>query len=105
MGDLVADRADVVVAPLSFTHERRWAQLPVQAIMRSLKIKKDFLGVTRFQYVPSQSLHPLHASFLWGAFLLLCQRPGIKSIVAIQGKRDWCGAISKVRAGDVFYIR
>ena len=68
------------------------------------KNEKDFLGVTRFQYVPSQSLHPLHASFLWGAFLLLCQRPGIKSIVAIQGKRDWCGAISKVRAGDVFIL-
>ena len=28
----------------------------------------------------------------------------IKSIVAIQGTGDWCGAISKVRAGDVFIL-
>ena len=33
VGDLVADRADVVVAPLSFTHERRYTMIMLHIIL------------------------------------------------------------------------
>ena len=69
MGDLVANRADVVVAPLSFTHERRY---------KDYATYDPGLYENKSKYIPLQSLHRLHASLLWGAFLLLCQRTGHK---------------------------
>ena len=53
MGDLVADRADVVVAPLSFTHERRYVGLFLKSTLQCSS-----------KCIPLQYLHPLNPYYV-----------------------------------------